>query len=63
MCSSDLTLDDFIEKMLAIDKEIEDDLEKLKTAPHNTAVSRVDEVKAARNPDLRWYSKEVESSK
>jgi glycine dehydrogenase subunit 2 len=60
---SKYTLDDFIEKMLAIDKEIEDDLEKLKTAPHNTAVSRVDEVKAARNPDLRWYSKEVESSK
>jgi glycine dehydrogenase subunit 2 len=49
------TLDDFIEKMLAIDKEIEQDLEKLKTAPHNTAVSRVDEVKAARSPDLRWH--------
>lgn len=51
------TLDDFIAKMIDIDKEVEQDLEKLKTAPHNTAVSRVDEVKAARTPDLRWHPK------
>jgi len=28
--------------------------EILKKAPHNTPVSRLDEVQAARKPDLRW---------
>lgn len=48
------TLDLFIEIMRNIDKEITENLEEIKTAPHNTAVKRVDEVRAARSPDLRW---------
>jgi glycine dehydrogenase subunit 2 len=48
------TLDYFIESMLKINQEIEEDPEKLHNAPHTTPVKRVDEVRAARNPDLRW---------
>jgi glycine dehydrogenase subunit 2 len=48
------TLDYFIETMINIDKEIENNLEKIKSSPLTTPVSRVDEVRAARNPDLRW---------
>jgi glycine dehydrogenase subunit 2 len=40
--------------MLKINKEIDDNPQELKDAPHQTPVKRVDEVKAARNPDLRW---------
>lgn len=48
------TLEAFTEAMINIAKEAEDTPEMLKTAPHNTPVRRVDEVKAARNPVLRW---------
>lgn len=51
------TLDYFIETMIEIDKEISQDVEKVKTAPHTLAVKRVDEVKAARFPDLRYRPK------
>jgi len=49
------TLDYFIESMLKINQEIEEDPETLHNAPHTTPVKRVDEVRAARNPDLRWH--------
>jgi len=45
------TLDEFVD---AIDAIISEDPELLKSAPHNTAVSRVDEVLAARKPILSW---------
>ncbi|UCG34923.1 MAG: aminomethyl-transferring glycine dehydrogenase subunit GcvPB [Candidatus Omnitrophota bacterium] len=48
------TLDYFIKVMKEIDKEIDNDLEKVKDAPHTTPVKRVDEVKAARSPNLKW---------
>jgi glycine dehydrogenase subunit 2 len=48
------TLDRFIEAMIEINEEIVSDLEKIKTAPHTTPVTRVDEVRAARTPDLRY---------
>lgn len=48
------TLDFFIEVMRKIDKEIEESLDLLKSAPHNTPITRVDEVKAARWPNLRY---------
>ncbi|MDP2923271.1 MAG: aminomethyl-transferring glycine dehydrogenase subunit GcvPB [Candidatus Omnitrophota bacterium] len=48
------TLDNFIENMIDIDKEVEQDLGKLKDAPCQTPVRRVDEVRAARIIDLRW---------
>ena len=48
------TLDRFIETMVQIAGEAEKEPQKLKDAPHNLHVSRLDEVKAAREPNLRW---------
>ncbi len=48
------TLDYFIQTMISIDKEIDEDLDRVKNAPHSANVKRVDEVRAARFPDLRW---------
>jgi glycine dehydrogenase subunit 2 len=48
------TLDAFIDAMIKIAKECETDPQLLKDAPHNTPVRRLDEAKAAREPDLRW---------
>jgi glycine dehydrogenase subunit 2 len=48
------TLDRFIGAMLAIDREIREEPEVVKAAPSRSKVSRLNEVKAAREPDLRW---------
>lgn len=48
------TLDEFIEIMVNIDKETQTDPEKVKNAPHNTPVARLDEALAARKPNLCW---------
>ena len=47
-------LDLFIEAMRSIAQEIEETPELVKSAPHSTRVSRLDEVQAARKPILRW---------
>jgi glycine dehydrogenase subunit 2 len=47
-------LDLFVEAMKAIAQEVEEDVEIVKTAPHSTRVSRLDETAAARKPVLRW---------
>ncbi len=47
-------LDLFIEAMRAIAREVDETPELVKTAPHSTRVSRLDEVQAARKPILRW---------
>jgi glycine dehydrogenase subunit 2 len=47
-------LDLFIDAMRSIAKEVEETPEVVKTAPHSTRVSRLDEVQAARKPILRW---------
>ncbi len=47
------TLDEFINAMLAIAKEAEENPDIVKSAPHNTRLRRLDEVKAAREPVLR----------
>ncbi|HUX27834.1 MAG TPA: aminomethyl-transferring glycine dehydrogenase subunit GcvPB [Terracidiphilus sp.] len=47
-------LDLFIAAMRAIAREVEETPEVVKTAPHSTRVSRLDEVAAARKPVLRW---------
>jgi len=47
-------LDQFIEAMISIAREAEADPQIIKTAPHGTRTSRVDEVTAARKPVLRW---------
>ncbi len=47
-------LDLFIDAMRSIAREVEETPELVKTAPHSTRVSRLDEVTAARKPVLRW---------
>jgi len=48
------TLDNFIGIMQGLAVKAQDDPESLKNAPKTTYVSRLDEVKAARTPVLRW---------
>lgn len=48
------TLDEFIETMLLIADEAVNNPELVKAAPHNTPISRLDEVKAAREPQLTY---------
>jgi glycine dehydrogenase subunit 2 len=47
-------LDLFVEAMQSIAQEVEEDAEVVRTAPHSTRVSRLDETAAARKPILRW---------
>src|SRR5262249_2732152 len=47
-------LDSFVEAMLMIAKEAEENPEIVKTAPHTTRIGRIDEAAAARRPVLRW---------
>ncbi len=47
-------LDRFAEAMLAIAEEARESPELLRTAPHHTRRSRLDETRAARQPILRW---------
>jgi len=47
-------LDLFVDAMRSIAREAEENPELVKTAPHSTRVSRLDEVQAARKPILRW---------
>jgi glycine dehydrogenase subunit 2 len=47
-------LDLFINAMRSIAKEVEESPDIVKSAPHSTRVSRLDEVQAARKPILRW---------
>lgn len=48
------TLDSFIEAMRELAAKAQEDPESLKEAPKTTYVSRLDEVKAARSPILKW---------
>jgi len=52
------TLDEFAAAMIKILEEAEKTPELLKNAPHTTPVSRLDEVQAARKPNLRWRKTE-----
>lgn len=54
-------LEAFVEAMKAIAQEARENPELLKTAPHTTPVRRLDEVRAARQPILRWYPQGAES--
>ena len=51
-------VEEFCEAMLAIAREVRDQPELVKTAPHETPVRRVDEVRAARNLKVRWQPEE-----
>jgi glycine dehydrogenase subunit 2 len=52
------TLDEFIDVMIQITKEVEENPEIVQEAPHTTVIKRLDEVTAARKPILR-YNKEA----
>ena len=48
------SLDDFADLLLRVAREAEEKPELLKEAPTRTPVKRIDEVRAARQPVLRW---------
>jgi glycine dehydrogenase subunit 2 len=47
-------LDSFIEAMIDIDREANEDPQLVINAPHSTRIGRLDEATAARKPVLRW---------
>lgn len=47
-------LDEFVDTMIKIAKEVETDPDVVLSAPHTTPVKRVDETLAARHPDLKF---------
>ena len=47
-------LDLFVDAMISIAKEVEENPELVLKAPHYTRTPRVDEVTAARKPIVRW---------
>lgn len=53
-CETKETLDEFISVMRQIADEAENNPELVKTAPHTTVISRLDEATAARKPVLRY---------
>ncbi|MBI5698919.1 aminomethyl-transferring glycine dehydrogenase subunit GcvPB [Candidatus Saganbacteria bacterium] len=52
---SKATLDAFCDAMIKIAGECETNPDIIRSAPHSTPVGRLDEAKAAREPDLRWF--------
>lgn len=48
------TLDAFIEAMINIAKEVDENPDLVKNAPHETKIKRINEVKAARDLILKW---------
>jgi len=48
------TLDNFVEVLRGITREARANPEAVLAAPTRTIVRRVDETRAARQPDLRW---------
>lgn len=53
------TLDAFIEAMIQISKEVDENPEIVQNAPHTTVIGRLDETKAARQPVLRYQKEEA----
>jgi glycine dehydrogenase subunit 2 len=56
------TLDAFISAMKKIAEEARTDPEMVHTAPHTTELTRLDEVTAAREPNLRWRRSTAQTS-
>jgi len=48
------TLDAFVEAMVRIRREAEDEPERVRRAPHTLPVRRLDDVRAAKQLDLTW---------
>ncbi|MCM8786889.1 MAG: aminomethyl-transferring glycine dehydrogenase subunit GcvPB [Candidatus Omnitrophica bacterium] len=57
---SKTTLDDFVKAMIEIDTQAKQAPHLLKNAPLTTPLKRVDEVKAARFPVLKWQPENLE---
>ncbi len=55
-------LDSFIDAMKAIAEECEKEPATVLNAPHNTRLSRLDEVMAARKPVLRWKPQQAKTA-
>ncbi len=51
---SKASLDNFIDILMTIADEAENDPEKVRSAPHDTPVGRLDEAGAARDPDVSY---------
>ena len=49
-------LDEFVDTMIEIAKTAQTDPDKILSAPHTTPVKKIDEVTAARHPDLKYIS-------
>ena len=49
------TLDEFVDIMKSIDREIDDSKDELLSAPHTTPIRRLNEAAAARSLDIRYY--------
>lgn len=47
-------LDDFVETMIQIAQTAKENPEEILSAPHTTPVKKIDEVQAARHPDLKY---------
>jgi glycine dehydrogenase subunit 2 len=56
------TLDAFCDAMLAIAREVEEEPEVVRSAPHLAPLRRLDEATAARKPVLRWRPPEERST-
>jgi glycine dehydrogenase subunit 2 len=54
------TLDAFVDAMRAIAREAEEDPDLVTSAPTTTELGRLDEVRAARQPNLRWRPSNVD---
>ncbi len=54
------TIDEAAEILMRIAAEAEENPELLKEAPHRTPVARLDEVRAVREPVLKWHAKNKE---
>ena len=52
------SLDEFIDAMIRIAQEVDENPDIVKSAPHITPVKRLDEVKASKDLDVRWTSKD-----
>jgi glycine dehydrogenase subunit 2 len=59
---SKATLDAFIESMRQIHREIEEEPDTVRNAPLKAPVGRLDEVKAARQPNLRWRPPDIKGA-
>jgi glycine dehydrogenase subunit 2 len=57
------TMDAFIDVMIKIAKEVEENPDIVLEAPHTTIIGRLDEVQAARNPVLRYIKEDASSAK